>query len=155
MSFFQDRLTGPVFTLCQDNFRFDLLPTTQKTSRSLVVGIIIFVTLQTFRIITTLGELYFMFETNKDYSSLEDWSHFFASLSELLMVIYTSLKVLIHLNPYLSTSSNQGVFPPCNSRNSITVFKKRISNITIATLSTILDEHPTHDEQQEDDKKYI
>ena len=126
-----------------------------KTSRSLVVGIIIFVTLQTFRIITTLGELYFMFETNKDNRSLEDWSHFFASLSELLMVIYTSLKVLIHLNPYLSTSSNQGVFPPRNSRNPIILFKKRISNITIATLNTILDETPTHDEQQEDDKKYI
>ena len=126
-----------------------------KTSRSLVIGIIIFVTLQTLRIITTLGELYFSFEPNKDNKALEDCSHFFASLSELFMVIYTSLKILMYLNPYLSTSSIQGVFPPRNSRNPLIEFKKQISNITISTLSTILDENPTHDEQQDDDKKYI
>ena len=111
--------------------------------------------MQTLRIITTLGELYFSFEPNKDNKALEDCSHFFASLSELFMVIYTSLKILMYLNPYLSTSSIQGVFPPRNSRNPVIEFKKRVSNITISTLSTILDENPTHDEQQEDDKKYI
>ena len=69
-----------------------------KTSRSLVIGIIIFVTLQTLRIITTLGELYFSFEPNKDNKALEDWSHFFASLYFKIEFYCTSVAQIDFLN---------------------------------------------------------
>ena len=75
-----------------------------KISKSLINGILIFVTLHTFRMVTTFGEFCILLDPNKDNAMLKrgkgipSWIRVTATLSELCMVIDSSIRVLIHLN---------------------------------------------------------
>ena len=76
-----------------------------KMSKSLTNGIVAFVILHTFRIVTTFGEFCILFQPNKDDAMLKrgtgvpSWIRVTAALSELCIVIDSSIRVLIHLNP--------------------------------------------------------
>ena len=76
-----------------------------KMSKSLTNGIVVFVVLHTFRIVTTFGEFCILFQPNKDDAMLKrrmgvpSWIRVTAALSELCIVIDSSIRVLIHLNP--------------------------------------------------------
>ena len=86
----------------------------RKRSKSLFIGIVVFVTLHTFRIVATYGEFYLLFDPNKDDVTLKtakgipSWIRVTAALSEMCMVINSSIRVLIHLKPNCSTF--QGMF---------------------------------------------
>ena len=76
-----------------------------KMSKSLTNGIVVFVILHTFRIVTTFGEFCILFQPNKDDAMLKrvkgvpPWIRVTAALSELCIVIDSSIRVLIQLNP--------------------------------------------------------
>ena len=86
----------------------------RKRSRSIFIGIVVFVSLHTFRIVTTFGEFYLLFDPNKDDETLNtskgvpSWIRATAALSETCMVIDSSIRVLIHLKPDCNTF--QGMF---------------------------------------------
>ena len=81
----------------------------RKRSKSLFMGIVVFVTLHTFRIVATFGEFYLLFDPNKDDVTLKtaigipSWIRVTAALSEMCMVIDSSIRVLIHLKPNCNT----------------------------------------------------
>ena len=76
-----------------------------KMTRSLITGIKIFMALYTFRMVTTFTEFCILLYWNKDNEALNtlhylpSWIHAAASLSELFMVINSSIRALIHVIP--------------------------------------------------------
>ena len=81
-----------------------------KISRAMMKGVLIFLALHVFRIITTFGELYMLLDQNKDDQPInaryempkkELWIEFTAYLSEVGMFMHSSLGVIIYLSPDL------------------------------------------------------
>ena len=75
-----------------------------KSSKSMTKEILIFLALHTFRMITTVEELYFLLGPNKDYEAskrgdgIPIWISLTASLSELGLVLNSSLGLITYLN---------------------------------------------------------
>ena len=119
----------------------------RKRSKSLFMGIVVFVTLHTFRIVATFGEFYLLFDPNKDDVTLKtaigipSWIRVTAALSEMCMVIDSSIRVLIHLKPNCNTflgmflkreEINLQVQPTlANHLNRRDTLNRRETNITI------------------------
>ena len=78
-----------------------------KATRNLVVIITTFMALHAFRIFWILGELYLFLNTDNDNDTIRTgyvvpkWQHAFASLSEFLTVINSSINVIIYLHSNL------------------------------------------------------
>ena len=81
-----------------------------KISRAMVKGVLVFLSLHVFRIITTFGELYVLLNQNKDNQAIrkmheippkELWIEVTAYLSEVGMVMHSSLGVIMYLSPDL------------------------------------------------------
>ena len=73
-----------------------------KATGGLVIIIIAFITLHSFRIIWVFGEVYLLLNPNKNDSvsqpvaTLPSWCYIIASLSELFMVINSTVNVIIY-----------------------------------------------------------
>ena len=114
-----------------------------KMSKSLTNGIVAFVILHTFRIVTTFGEFCILLNTNKDIAMLKrgrgipSWIRVTAALSEVCMVIDSSIRVLIHLNPEWDLLP--GVFRHLKLWNRKEDFRKQDSNAALTTAIEIED----------------
>ena len=149
-----------------------------KTSKPLIIGIIVFVTVHAIRIATTFGEFWTLSNSNKDHEIIDSndgvpsWISIIASLSELCLVIYSSMRVLIHLHPYWTRP--QRLDPPPFKRHStrgkdVTKeqiplkdtakdFERQYANITILITGDALngdDDESMEAKPHEEDKNYL
>ena len=149
-----------------------------KTSKPLIIGIIVFVTVHAIRIATTFGEFWTLSNSNKDDEKINSndgvpsWISIIASLSELCLVIYSSMRVLIHLHPYWNRPPR--LDPPPYKRHSTKGtyvrkeqiplkdtaknFERQYANITILITGDAIndnDDESIEDKPYDEDKNYL
>ena len=121
-----------------------------KMTRSLITGIKIFIALYTFRMLSTFTEFcILLYWNNKDNEALStihylpSWIHAAASLSELFMVINSSIRALIHVIP-VEVKWNPETIQSLRHN-----LKKKGSDTSVITLTNI-DEHTTTSKQPQE-----
>ena len=150
-----------------------------KTSKPLIIGIILFVTVHTIRIATTFAEFWTLSNSNKDEEGLNSsygvpsWISIIASMSELCLVTYSSIRVVIHLHPYWNRP--QRLAPPANKKHSTRgkdlkkeniplkdagkSFERQYANITILITGNAVnvddDEKSMDVKPSEEDENYL
>ena len=113
-----------------------------KALKAIRRSIFVFIVFHSFRITTTLGELYIVLYSNKDDEAFKKgngmpyWFESIASLSDLFMVINASLDGIIYINLDLETKF--GNFLRHNANNLRRLFKKQDTNATIMTNDTVM-----------------
>ena len=113
-----------------------------KALKAITRSILVFIVLHSFRMITTLGELYIVLFSNKDGEAFKKgngmpyWFESIASLSDFFMVINASLDGIIYINLDLETKF--GNFLRHNANNLRRFFKKEDTNVTIITNDTVM-----------------
>ena len=124
-----------------------------KMTRSLITGIKIFIALYTFRMLSTFTEFCILLYWNKDNEALNtihylpSWIHAAASLSELFMVINSSLRALIHVIPV------EVKWNPETIKSLRHNLKKTGSDTSVITLTNI-DEHTTTSKQPREEETH-
>ena len=108
----------------------------------MIRGILVFVVLHAFRITTTFGQLYIILDPNKDDEALKNgygipgWLELSGSLSELCMVINSSLDGFIYMDEDLKTKFRNSVRK--NRNNLGRFFKKQDSDTTLVTNDALM-----------------
>ena len=113
-----------------------------KALKAIRRSIFVFIVFHSFRIVTTLGELYIVLYSNKDGKAFENgngmpyWFESIASLSDFFMVLNASLDGIIYINLDLETKFRN--FLRHNANNLRRFFKKQDTNTTIITNDTVM-----------------
>ena len=139
----------------QNDTRTERSETEIKGLRAMLRGILVFVVLHAFRIITTFGQLYVILDPNKDDEALKNgygipsWLELSGSLSELCMIINVSLDGFIYMDEDLKTIFRKSVRK--NRINLGRLLQKKDSNTTLVSNDAIMVDIEEHQSFQDED----